>query len=180
MTQTLRRERIWKFLEILEEQYNDDPRDYDKTIKNQAVAELLADASISRSEKQESSVELFRGDWRDYPEHLQKYAEVLRDTWMFVLPEKPHKNSSKGQYAMWCNAMEAIRQSCAEFGAELLKEVHADWKSKFRDGIAPYTVAQPTSLINPCSGKAIEKRTVKLQSTTKGRVPQESLGDREL
>jgi hypothetical protein len=168
---TLRRERKQKFTEILMKYY---------VGINEGVLNELLDAAESRSEKQtESAPEYFRGDWRDYPEHLQKYAEVLRDTWMMVLPEKPHKGNGKGQYGMWCNALESIRQNCAEFGAELLKEVHADWRAKFRDGIAPYTVAQPTSLINPCSGKAIEKRSTKLQNQTK-RSRIANLGERDI
>lgn len=174
MTQTLRRERRQKFTDIVTEWMAKTPAIESLTLNDKLreletvyVVNLLLDAAESRSERQEAAPEYFRGDWRDYPEHLQKYAEVLRDTWMMVLPEKPKKNTPKSQYSGYCSAMELIRQNCAEFGAELLKEVHADWRAKFRDGIAPYTVAQPTSLINPCSGKAIEKRSAKLDSATK-------------
>jgi len=54
--------------------------------------------------------------------------------------------------------MEAIKQSCAEFGADVLVKVHADWKAGFKNGLAPYTVAQPTSLVNMCAAKARELR----------------------
>jgi hypothetical protein len=119
----------------------------------------------------EYNAELFRGDYRDYPEHLWEYARVLRDTWMFRLPEKPHKKKSKGQYAFYVMALDAIKDACAEFGTEVLVKVHTEWKARFRDGIAPYTIAQPTSLINVCAGKARELRDKKPVST----IPEELL-----
>ncbi len=164
MTQTLRRERKQKFFNILENYYQDNPPTEDARKHNLHVAELLADASISREENAtneeagEYNTELFRGDWRDYPEHLWGIAEALRDTWKFTLPEKPKKKSNKGKYALYVQAMEAIKQSCGEFGADVLVKVYVEWKSQFKNGIAPYTVAQPTSLINVCSGKARDLR----------------------
>jgi DnaD/phage-associated family protein len=50
MTQTLRRERKQKFLKILELWYQDNPPTKEATDFNARVAELLADAAMSRSE----------------------------------------------------------------------------------------------------------------------------------
>lgn len=166
MTQTLRRERIQKFTQMVLEKYYLKKGDYtDEQVEHaRAFCELLADASISASERKtdeepgEYNAELFRGDWRDYPENLWKIAEALRDVWMFRLPAKPHKKNDKGQYAFYIQSMAAIKDACAEFGDSVLVKVHVDWKAKFKDGIAPYTVAQPTSLINVCAGKARELR----------------------
>ena len=129
------------------------------------LSELLVDAvmgisGIARKTDEmagEYNVELFRGDYKDYPQSVQEIARVLRDTWMFSLPSKPHKKS-KGQYAFYIQAMEAIKQNCAEFGVEVLIKVHADWKNGFKNGLAPYTVAKPTSLVNMCAAKARELR----------------------
>jgi len=110
---------------------------------------------------EKANAPLFRGDFHDYPEHLWGIAETLRDVWKFNLPSKPQKKSSradKSQYGFYCQAMDAIKDACGEFGADVMVKVHADWKSKFRDGIAPYTVAQPSSLIHVCAGKARELR----------------------
>lgn len=135
--------------------------------EREPLAEMLADAALEVSgiakrktdeEPGQYNAELFRGDWRDYPENLWKIAETLRDVWMFRLPAKPHKKNDKGQYALYIQSMTAIKDACAEFGESVLVKVHADWKAKFKDGIAPYTVAQPTSLINVCAGKARELR----------------------
>jgi len=163
MTQTLRRERKQKFFNILEKWYQDNPPTAEASKFNFEVAEILADASMSRAERAtdedqgEYNTELFRGDYRDYPQSVQEIARVLRDTWKFSLPEKPQKKS-KGQYGFYIQAMEAIKQSCAEFGADVLVKVHADWKAGFKNGLAPYTVAQPTSLVNMCAAKARELR----------------------
>lgn len=129
----------------------------------EATAELLATAAASRTEQKEETpeeynVEVFRGDFREFPEHLWEFAKVLRDVWMFRLPPKPKTKSEKGQYAMWCLMMDNVKQACGEFGADVLVKVHADWRAGFKGAIAPYTVAQPSSLVNPCSGKAREMR----------------------
>ncbi len=164
MTQTLRRERKQKFYNILEKWYQDNPPTEDAAKFNFHVAEILADASMSRAElatdedQGEYNTELFRGDWREYPERIHKIAETLRDVWKFTLPPKPAKGEGKGQYAFYIQSMDAIKQSCAEFGADVLVKVHADWKAGFKNGLAPYTVAKPTSLVNMCAAKARELR----------------------
>ena len=161
MTQTLRRELRKKFEDILS-----NFSDKLTLPEREPLADLLADAALSVSaiakratdeDQGEYNTELFRGDYRDYPQSVQEIARVLRDTWKFSLPEKPQKKS-KGQYGFYIQAMEAIKQSCAEFGADVLVKVHADWKAGFKNGLAPYTVAQPTSLVNMCAAKARELR----------------------
>ena len=160
MTQTLRRERKQKFDAILIQEgiYSTSKDDRDKLVAK------LVEASLSRAERAtdedqgEYNTELFRGDWREYPERIHKIAETLRDVWKFTLPPKPAKGEGKGQYAFYIQSMDSIKQSCAEFGADVLVKVHADWKAGFKNGLAPYTVAQPTSLVNMCAAKARELR----------------------
>jgi len=157
--QTLKRERRQKF-EVILSAFSDKL----SRAEIESTAELLADAAESRSEKKtdepqgEYNVELMRGDWREYPEHLWKYAENLRDVWMFRLPAKPQKKSEKGQYKMWCMMLEELKEACGEFGADVLTKVHTDWRAGFKGGIAPYTVAQPSSLSNMARSKARELR----------------------
>lgn len=163
MTQTLTRERKQKFSAILEEQWGF-IHSCEKDAVIEKLAEILADASMSRAElateetAEEYNVDLFRGEYKDYPQSVQEIARVLRDTWKFTLPAKPQKQNKKGQYGFYIQAMESIKQSCAEFGADVLVKVHADWKAGFKNGLAPYTVAQPTSLVNMCAAKARELR----------------------
>ena len=165
--QTLSSERREKFYQILREHSvygcsHYSPDDYDK--RNRELARILAEAARSRTEIQaeepadESMKTLFGGDWRDYPEHLWPYAKVLRDVWKFNLPDKPQKKAKKGPYSMFIMAMEEIRQNCGEFGVKALEVTHEKWRAGFKDGIAPYTVAQPTSLINVVSATAREMR----------------------
>ena len=163
MTQTLSRERKQKFDAILIQEgiYSTSKDDRDRLVAK------LVEASLSRAERAtdedqgEYNTELFRGDWREYPERIHKIAETLRDVWKFTLPPKPAKGEGKGQYAFYIQSMDAIKQSCAEFGADVLVKVHADWKAGFKNGLAPYTVAQPTSLVNMCAAKARELREEK-------------------
>lgn len=163
MTQTLTRERRQKFLEILEKFYQDNPPSQDATEHNKMVADMLVEASISRAEKAEETAAqynapLFLGNPEDYPEHLREIAFILRDVWNFKLPSKPRKGSKKGQYGFYCQSMDALYDACGEFGADILTKVHADWRAGFKNGIAPYTVAQPSSLINMANAKARELR----------------------
>ena len=168
MAQTLRRELRKKFEDILS--YYSDKLTLPE---REPLADILADAALSGSaiakratdeDQGEYNTELFRGDWREYPERIHKIAETLRDVWKFTLPPKPAKGEGKGQYAFYIQSMDAIKQSCAEFGADVLVKVHADWKAGFKNGLAPYTVAQPTSLVNMCAAKARELRDSKPES----------------
>lgn len=171
MTQTLDRERRQKFDKIILAWIADSPAITDVTgdesllsEETEKLAALLVVAARSRTEIQaeepadESMKTLFGGDWRDYPEHLWPYAKVLRDVWKFNLPDKPQKKAKKGPYSMFIMAMEEIRQNCGEFGVKALEVTHEKWRAGFKDGIAPYTVAQPTSLINVVSATARELR----------------------
>lgn len=184
---TLRQERIQKFDDIVADWIAESPAVTDVTGDDELLeaeikrlCELLADASISRSEiageyktderPEMVNAELRRGDWREYPEHLHEVAKCLRDTWMFVLPEKPQKanrKTSKSQYALFIMAMEQIKQSCGEFGIKPLEETHKKWRAGFKDGIAPYTIARPTSLINVTNATALEMRQAGTSNTPK-------------
>lgn len=161
---TLTAERKEKFLEILEKWYQDNPPTREATEFNENVANELVLASFSRSERQagkdseEQNVELMRGDWREYPEHLHEVARSLRDVWKFTLPPKPQKGSKKGNYGFYISAMEDIKIACGEFGAKVLEDLHTDWRAGFKNGLAPYTIPHPSSLVNVAAGKAREMR----------------------
>lgn len=165
MTQTLRRERRQKFEQIIRQSefYREGKLRWKEFyLENETLqlAEQLAIAAESQSEARqgEENVELFRGDFHEYPEHLWKVAEVLRDTWKFVLPAKPQKGKGKGPYSFFVMQMEDLKLACGEFGEDVLKKVYTDWKAGFKDGLAPYTVAQPGSLVNMARAKALELR----------------------
>lgn len=176
---TLRQERIEKVFEILESAYQDNPKKEEASIYNKEKAILIVDNTFSRTELRTDepasyNAEVIRGDWRDYPEHLHKIAECLRDLWMFSLPSKPSKINKKdsSKYKMFILAMEQIKESCAEFGIEALIKTHGKWIDGFNGGIAPYTIAQPTSLINPVAGTVIEMRNGKVNAKVNTLTPQ--------
>jgi hypothetical protein len=155
--QTLKRERRQKFEEILGVFSDKLTR-----AEIEATAELLAAACESRTEEtaEEYNVELFRGDHNDYPEHLRDVAKNLRDVWKFALPGRSKNRKEKGQYAFFIMAMEDIKRNCAEFGTKVLDSVHDDFVAYqlSHNGLAPFTIGQPSSLINVCNGKARELR----------------------
>lgn len=161
MTQTLRRELRKAFEETLS-RFSDKLSMEDRSVLAEVLAEdALAVAGISKRAQDLAgpNVELFRGDFHEYPDHLWTIAECLRDVWMFSLPDKPQKGKGKGPYSFYILAMDDIRNACGEFDTvEILKEVHKNWKAGFENGLAPYTVAQPSSLINVCRAMAIQKR----------------------
>jgi hypothetical protein len=156
-----------KVLGILNTYYQDNPPTDEANLFNQDVAEKVTDAvfevsGIAKKEEPQDEVMkvLFRGDYHDFPEHLWDIARCLRDTWLFVLPDKPQKSTkkAKSQYALFCLSMEDIKTSCAEHGVKALEETHTKWRAAFKDGIAPYTVATPASLINVVAATAREMR----------------------
>ena len=104
---------------------------------------------------------LFKGDFREYPEHLWNIAQTLQTEWGFALPTKPQKKHSKGEYAFFIMAMDDIKSAAGEFKAEsLLTDVRrefVDYMEK-HGGVAPFTVGKPTALITSVSAKAREMR----------------------
>lgn len=175
---TLTQERKQKFSDVLSKYLSNFVISHEDANK---LLDELVEASKSRSEiageyktlgadleKAEKEAEarkfnapVFRGDWRDYPEHLHKIAECLRDVWMFVLPEKPQKanrKTAKSKYAFFIMSMESIKESCGEFGVKALEETHKKWRAGFKNGIAPYAVATPQSLVNMVASTAREMR----------------------
>lgn len=108
----------------------------------------------------------FRGDFHEYPESLWPWAETLRDEWGFTLPPKPHKRQ-KSQYSFWIMAMEELRAAAAEFGLKALAEVRKEFEDYMakHNGLAPYTVAGPQSLLNVVTAKVAVLRTNLMKST---------------
>ncbi len=180
--QTLKRERRQKFREIIRKAVYAYYKTYMDEVEVERIADELAEAAESRSERKtdetaaEYNVELMRGDVNDYPEHLREIAKVLRDTWLFRLPEKPKGKKTKGQYQFYVSSMDNLKQSCAEFGADVLVKLHADWRAGFKNGIAPYTIANPQSLVNVASGKAREMREAMIGKLSQQPVKRDDSG----
>lgn len=182
--QTLRRERRQKFEEEIQssqihyyarlhlEHAGNTPEYVENTLLEcrAKLSELLAEAAESRSERKtdekaaDYNAELFRGDPNEYPEHIREIAKVLRDTWLFVLPPKTKGKRGK-QYGFFISSMESLKLSCGEFGTDVLVKLHTDWRAGFKNGIAPYTIANPQSLVNVAAGKAREMREAKSGAT---------------
>lgn len=114
-----------------------------------------------RKAKQQDYNLLFRGDFRDYPEHLWEIAQALQTVWGFVLPEKPKRGRKGSEYTMFLMAMEELNTASAEYNAvELLTVERRQFEAymKKHNGIAPYTVGRPTALIASVRSHAREKR----------------------
>lgn len=155
---TLRRERLTRFENIIKESelaFLAEEANEKLTDAIRKLAETLVD---SLNVPNDDIAVAFRGDYRVFEESLWPYAKELRDTWMMVIPDRPKKKTDKGKYGFWCTSLEDLRKACGEFGSDVLVKVHSDWKSKFRDGVAPYTVAGPASLVAVCTAKAMELR----------------------
>jgi hypothetical protein len=103
----------------------------------------------------------FRGDYREYPEHLWKIAQCLQTEWGFQLPDRPQKKRKGNEYGFFCMAMEDILSAASEFDAtELLIKERKQFMEyiKKHQGIAPYTVAKPSALVNVVRSHAREAR----------------------
>lgn len=95
--------------------------------------------------------------YAQYPERLRPVIERMESKWHFRAPMGKKKS---GQYAFWVESCDEILAACAEFGVELLDGVRADWEGYMskHGGCAPYTVANPKSLINAVYAKAAQVR----------------------
>ena len=85
------------------------------------------------------------------------------DTWdsLLLLWElfKLKPPSRKKQKAFWIQGIRDLIDAAGEFGVRILEDVNKEWRSKFDNGVAPYTVAGPQSLVKAVMAKAAEKRT---------------------
>lgn len=119
-------------------------------------AELPHDLS-----RQEPNVELMRGDYHDFPEHLWPYAKCIRDTWRISLPFKPKRGEKKSAFSFWITSMDELRQACGEHGVKVLEVLHKEYVeyAQSHGGTWPHTVTGPQSLINVARGKAAHMRT---------------------
>lgn len=114
-------------------------------------------------EKERTENILFRGDFHEYPERLWDIAEHLRDIWKFVLPERGRGRKEKTKYQFWVMAMDDLKATCGEFGVSTLMEVRKDFENFMweHNGVAPFTVAGPQSLVNVANAKAAWMRTMR-------------------
>jgi hypothetical protein len=109
---------------------------------------------------EEKTTILFKGDFREYPEHLWEIAKSLQTDWGFALPERPRKNHAKTEFAKFCAAMEGLYLEAGNDAPALLKEVRAEFVAymKTHGGLAPFTVATPEALKKSLASKAREAR----------------------
>lgn len=66
--------------------------------------------------------------------------------------------SRKKQKAFWIAGIRDLMDATGEYGTKLLAEVNTEWRGKFENGVAPYTIAGPESLVKVTRAKAAEKR----------------------
>lgn len=91
---------------------------------------------------------------------MEKWPEDTWDTLLYMWELfKLRPPTRKKQKVFWIAGIGDLLDASGEFGADILKDVNMTWKSKFKNGIAPYTVAGPQSLVKETMAAAAQKRT---------------------
>jgi hypothetical protein len=98
-------------------------------------------------------------DVSSYPEEIQKTLKTFCQLWHLNPPRM--KKGKNGEAADWINGAREINDACGEFGLDLLY-LYAEEFEKYRadnQGLAPYRVARPGSIVKSLRGLAGEVRT---------------------
>lgn len=98
-------------------------------------------------------------DVSNFPEDVQKTIQTFCQLWHLNPPRKT--KGKNGEYADWITGAREINDACGEFGLDLL-HVYAEEFEKYRaenNGLTPYRVTRPGSIVKSLRGLAGEVRT---------------------
>jgi len=125
----------------------------------------LADANSTLLEahggrESEDFVILTRGDYREYPDRLWSIARCLRDTFKFVLPEKPSKVNRKSKYSFWILSMDDLAKAGGANVIPIMESLHKEYMAyaQTHGGTWPIEVTGPQSLVKIVTGRAAQMR----------------------
>lgn len=98
----------------------------------------------------------------DYPDDIRELCFEFCKLYHFTAPDKP-KKTAKSQYSFWILSLTDLKTAGGEFGISALREQRKDFEEymKEHNGVAPFTVSSPQSLVNAVRGKAALMRDPK-------------------
>jgi predicted transcriptional regulator len=145
--------------ELINIPINKNPYMPQKKLQEKPVPPAKKGNGMNKEEYQESlakslAIGLTRGAYAHYPERIRPVVEKM-ELWHFKPPARKGKD-----IASWIMSCEDILEACAEFGVNMLDELHNDWDLYLdaNGGSPPYSVGHPRSLLSAVRGKAALKR----------------------
>lgn len=95
-----------------------------------------------------------------YPADVQVMVAEVCALWNLRPPQR------KGQKAYWITAARDLEEACGEFGVECLRQVRSEFEQHMaaREGLPPYTVEGPGSLVKAARSKAGQMRQSRVVS----------------
>lgn len=101
----------------------------------------------------------------DYPDDVREMCFEFCRLYHFTAPNKPKKRD-KSQFSFWILSLTELVTASGEFGIGALREQRKDFEDYMsnHNGIAPFTVSSPQSLVNAVRGKAAAMRDPKFRS----------------
>lgn len=92
-----------------------------------------------------------------YPEEVRPIVARVCQLWRLKPPTRGKKG---GEFARWIDDARALKDACGEFGTRALEATRADFKAymETHQGLPPFTVSGPGSLVKTCRAKAGELR----------------------
>lgn len=100
-----------------------------------------------------------KADVAKYPEEVQETIRTFCWLWHMDVPR--YRKGKSGESADWINGAREINDACGEFGLDLLK-LYAEEFEKYKaehEGLAPYRVTRPASIVKSLRGLAAEVRS---------------------
>ncbi len=91
-------------------------------------------------------------DLSGYPEDCR---EILNAVCLLWAIKSPRYKKDKGY---WIESARRLMDAVGEEGAKVLIEINTEWKAGFKNGLAPYIVEGPGSLVKLARAKAAEMR----------------------
>lgn len=102
-----------------------------------------------------------KGDYTTYPTEVQPFLVEFCLLWGFNAPSMHAKSRKNGRAWQWVEFLEELKEASAEFGAEALIDFHkTDWTlyQEEHEGLAPFRVTSPKSLVNAIAGHTATMR----------------------
>jgi hypothetical protein len=102
-----------------------------------------------------TAIGMSHNGYAHFPERIRPVVEKMEEAWNFKPPMRKGK-----QVGFWIQSCDSILEACGEYGMSLLDELRQTWEEGLNthNGLAPYPINGPQSLVNAVQGFAASKR----------------------
>lgn len=128
-------------------------KEVDKADEDLSVSAGLSAEEYKDRVKQSMASQSGGPDLANWPEEVRPVVSAMVEFFSLRPPDKPKRGG--GQYAYWIKGARDVIEASGEFSPlEVIRSIREDYERDSKDGIPPYSVASPNSLVNKAREKA--------------------------